>query len=312
MTQEIIQLLFSAFSVTTKRLLIDHLPGGIHHNVTDENIIQETAGVPTTNVSPERDFAVLDRLLREKPNANLTALEAMIMFAHNKSSVWMERLTSDERAKLLDAARTLAPTLRAKFKARRQEIAARREEDVQRRVEANARKKLKAVREKEKLTKDIEKLGLWINRTEIEDGIDAFVKQAKKKEALKLQIKFRHKVLGQTHPNKDVLKFSHNRRPFSVDQLKNNLLLLIDEDEDLEPSLDTSLNNEDYMQHPAHLVGKRIQHRFKVGRKYKWYNGIVLHMHPSTKEFEVKYDGEDDACCYALLEDIESGDLKIC
>lgn len=310
MTQEIIQLLFSAFSVTTKRLLIDHLPGGIHHNVTDEKIIEETAGVPTTNVSPERDFAVLDRLLREKPNANLIALEATIMFAHNKSSVWMEHLTCDERAKLLDTARTLAPTLRAKFKARRQEIAARHEEDIQKRVEANARKELKAVKEKEKLTKDIEKLGLWISRAEIEDGIDAFVKQAKKKEALKLQIKFRQKVLGQTHPNKDVLKFSHNHKQFSVNQLKNNLLLLIGED--AEPSLGGTSLNEDYMQHPANLVGKRIRHRFKVGRKYAWYNGTVLSMNPNTKEFDVEYDGEEDICCYALLEDIANGDLKVC
>ena len=48
MTQELLQLLLRAFSVTTQRLLIDHLPGGIHHNVTDENIIAETASVPTT------------------------------------------------------------------------------------------------------------------------------------------------------------------------------------------------------------------------------------------------------------------------
>lgn len=55
MTQELLQLLFRTFSVTTQRLLIDHLPHGIHHDVTDDDIIEETASVPTTNVSPERD-----------------------------------------------------------------------------------------------------------------------------------------------------------------------------------------------------------------------------------------------------------------
>ena len=63
MTQELLQLHFRTFSVTTQRLLVDHLPSGIYHNVMDEKIIEEVASVPTTNVSPERDFAILDRFL---------------------------------------------------------------------------------------------------------------------------------------------------------------------------------------------------------------------------------------------------------
>ena len=53
MTQELLQLLFHTFSVTTQRLLIDHLPNGAYYNVSDRSIIEETASVPTTNVSPE-------------------------------------------------------------------------------------------------------------------------------------------------------------------------------------------------------------------------------------------------------------------
>ena len=65
-TQELLHILFKAFS-TTQRLLIDHLPKGKYHSVVDTTIINETASVPTTNVSPERDFAILDRLMRQKP-----------------------------------------------------------------------------------------------------------------------------------------------------------------------------------------------------------------------------------------------------
>ena len=81
-----IHLLFHTFSVTTQRLLIDHLPNGAYYNVSDTSIIEETASVPTTNVSPKRDFAVLDRYLREKPNVQLITLEAMILFTHNETS----------------------------------------------------------------------------------------------------------------------------------------------------------------------------------------------------------------------------------
>ena len=72
-TLKILQLIFKAFSMTTQRLLIDHLPGGIHNTLsTDAGMASELASVPVTNLSPERDFAVLDRFLREKPNAHLT------------------------------------------------------------------------------------------------------------------------------------------------------------------------------------------------------------------------------------------------
>ena len=51
------------------------------------SVIEEVASVPTTNLAPERDFAILDRLVREKPNASV-ALESMILYSHNKTSSW--------------------------------------------------------------------------------------------------------------------------------------------------------------------------------------------------------------------------------
>ena len=119
-TQELLQLLFGSFSVTTQRLLIDHLHEGKHHcDVVSTVTVQETASVPTTNIGPERDFAVLDRMLREKPNANLIALESMILYSHNKTLLWLGQQTCNDRGKLLKAARTRVPTIRAKFKKKR-------------------------------------------------------------------------------------------------------------------------------------------------------------------------------------------------
>ena len=40
---------------------------------------------------------------------------------------------------------------------------------------------------------------------------------------LKVQIKFRRKVLGQNHHDKDVFIFSHNRKPVVEYELKLNL-----------------------------------------------------------------------------------------
>ena len=127
MTQELLHLFFAAFSAITQRLLLDHLPGGKYHVVADTVMVQETASVPTTNVAPERDFAIMDRLMREKPNASHVALESMILYSHNKTSSWLEKQSHEEKEKLLHMAQTLAPTIRTKFKVRRREIEAKHE-----------------------------------------------------------------------------------------------------------------------------------------------------------------------------------------
>lgn len=37
----------------------------------------------------------------------------------------------------------------------------------------------------------------------------------------------------------------------------------------------------------------------------------MLQFNANSKEFEMIYDGEDDACWFALLEDISAGDLLV-
>lgn len=134
-TQELLQLLCKAFSITIHRLLFDHLPSGKFHSaVTDATLIQETASVPTTNVAPERDFAVLDRVL--KPNATTIALESFILFAHNKTSKWLDEQEIDEREKIFKAARMLAPSFKEKFKKRQLEIQHRNEDRLHRKQQA--------------------------------------------------------------------------------------------------------------------------------------------------------------------------------
>ena len=101
--QELLQLLFKSFVLTIERLLIDHLPGGEFHSVDNPTVISETLSVPITNVNPERDFVVLDRMLLQKPNAKYIALEAMILFTQNKTSEWLRKKPAEEKERLLQA-----------------------------------------------------------------------------------------------------------------------------------------------------------------------------------------------------------------
>lgn len=97
-------------------------------------------------MSPERDFAILDWLMQQKPNANTIALEAMIMYSQNKTGAWLQKKSEEEQGKLLQAARNLVPIVKEKFKSRRQEIQKQLENDLVRRQEDIAKKHYKKPR----------------------------------------------------------------------------------------------------------------------------------------------------------------------
>ena len=143
MAQEILQLLFQSFSITLQRLVIDHLPGGMYNAVVDPQVIQETQSVPKTNIAPERDFAVLDRLMTQKPNATYIALESLLLYSHNKTAVWLENKTIEEKKRLLHAARTLTSVHRANFRKRREDIELKRKEWSKEKEQKRKRKKSK-------------------------------------------------------------------------------------------------------------------------------------------------------------------------
>ena len=81
-----------------------------------EEVKSETRTVKPTNTISERDFRKLDRLLREKPNASILALEAQILFCNNKTSQWFKAKPSEERKQMLEEARKNAPQYRKKYK----------------------------------------------------------------------------------------------------------------------------------------------------------------------------------------------------
>ena len=121
MTQKLLQLLFASFSITTKRLLLDRHLGGKHHTVTvTDTLVKEIVSVPTTNVVPDRDFAIVDRLVREKPNASIVALQSMIPYSHHYG------LRNNHWRNSLEVARKFAPSVRKKFNERLQVIEERR------------------------------------------------------------------------------------------------------------------------------------------------------------------------------------------
>ena len=67
---------FAAFSITTGRMLIVHLPGGKYHNV------ELVATVPTTNVDPEREKEISTECYGK---SRMLPSFCIILYSHNRT-----------------------------------------------------------------------------------------------------------------------------------------------------------------------------------------------------------------------------------
>ena len=116
--QEILQLLCCAFSSLLLRMVADHLSGGKYDSPSTD-LVEQTKSVLTTNTISERDYAKLDLLLHEKPNATTLSLEALILFSNNKTANWLQEKSPTEREALLQKARVCANDFRKLYRARK-------------------------------------------------------------------------------------------------------------------------------------------------------------------------------------------------
>ncbi len=125
-------------------------------------------------------------------------------------------------------------------------------------------------------------------------------------DALKLQINFRMKVLGQTHPDKTVFQFSVNHKQLSVDQLVKNLVILVSSGSCI-PELSAKKLHAD----PELLIYHRVENQFNIDGELVWCKGTVLSYDKMSKEYSVVYDGEDCVFCFPLLDDLQKGELQV-
>ena len=115
--EQMLLAIFKATELLLQRVLNDH---SLTRKAVarSESARSETATVKKTNTTSERDFARLDRLIREKPHATTLALEAHILFSNNKTAAWLATKSESETKAFLTAARKLAPQHKHKFKQR--------------------------------------------------------------------------------------------------------------------------------------------------------------------------------------------------
>ena len=89
--KELLQLLCTCFHTYMHNAWSAYLEGGCSTQVT----VAETASLPKVNVISKRDFAQLDRFVREKPNATTLAIES-VMLGNNRTVAWLAAKSTEE------------------------------------------------------------------------------------------------------------------------------------------------------------------------------------------------------------------------
>ena len=224
-TELILQSLFAAIASLTYRLVRDHLPGGKLDDPS-ATLKEQTATMAKTNTVSERDFAMLDRLMREKPNASTAALEGMILYNNNKTGAWLAERTEAEREDLFQKARHLSPSMYAAFRLRRRHMLESRAAAQAAQQKPVQEKRQREAEKKAQLSADIARDGFWQSPAEIEAGLESCTSESARLSKLKLQIKFRKKILSQ-EADSSLFAFSQLGNKFSSTVLKENLIKLL-------------------------------------------------------------------------------------
>ena len=197
-----------------ERVLSDYQPVLLAVSEDSKKVRSETRSVKATNVISERDFAQLDRLLREKPSASTLALEAHILFSNNKTSKWLTAKSPSERSIFLEEARKNAPKHRQKYREHLEAITHVRNEQQKQRQKEREYLERKAIEIKEKITSEITDYGLWVTSAQVDSALHAMRSETHKRTALKAQLRFRKTVLQQQSMDESVYKFSRNNKYF--------------------------------------------------------------------------------------------------
>ena len=92
-TKLCLEIIFGSLCIVTRKMLDDSLEDEKFSNQSQQ-LMKETVSASTTNSIAERNFGMLDRFIREKPNDNMITYESKIMNRTNKTSEWKKKIDS--------------------------------------------------------------------------------------------------------------------------------------------------------------------------------------------------------------------------
>ena len=267
-----LSVLLPALCKLAKKIFTDHLPGGRWENVTDDMRLR-SSGTAKHNKFSESVFGYLDNLLRMKPNISVLATEAFVMFSSNKTHIWLESRTNQEKDQLINEAVRGVSKMREEFKKRTEIIKANQKRKIEESILQAEAIEAKRLERLEGYSQKIIYYGLWQSESEVDRVLNEIKTKTEKIQALKAQLNFRKYVLKQNPKDQSCYSLSTDdngvKRKLTIDEIKTNVVKLVRHAFTVEqaPTSDTNL--------PI-LTGKRVKHCFDDNGERKWWTGQVI------------------------------------
>lgn len=225
------------------------------------------------------------------------------MFRNNKTAQWLKSKSDEEKVQLFKACIKLGREQRHVCRQRKQAIQTHREHQIMEREQALVAKRNAEEDTKHALCLQIAKDGFFTSREHAASELAKKSSESSRKQALKVQLKFRKVVLKQTYPDKSVFQYSIKGKQLTSCELLQNLCKVMDASPC--PTVSAILAD------PNLLVGTHILHRFEDEDGCQtWYEGLVVGRVPDSECFQVIYFGEEEICEFELLQDFYNNDLK--
>jgi len=242
-TRKALMLICNNMAILVKRQLKDQLPGGKYFMPSAE-VVEATNSAPLHNKISEADFSDLDRLVTRAPQKSTISKSSAICFTRNKSAKWLQSLPEALKAKYMGKARELAPKRKKQNFLNMKAIREERRKLQQARLE----KRATDLEKKRKLLEDLKsRVETQIGVLECEDSVRQHVSHlssAGGKKILKDQISYHKLVLKSVISDKSLIQWSHEGKPYTLDQLSQNLLKIISDNWSLGvPETITNLNS---------------------------------------------------------------------
>ena len=221
LTSMCLRMLCISIAILLKRQLKDQLPGGKFHRVSPE-VMAETANCPATNLITERDFAHLDRQLKEKPNISTIAVTGTVMFLNNKTAQWLNTLDSSTKAEYMEKARKNAPQLIKEYKKKKAIVRKNLAEKMKSKQDLKEKQAKKKECNTEMLIRKVAKVGgLFKDSTQMEEVLAPLDEQSQY-EVVCDQIKLRKSINTDKGDHKKFY-ITEKGNKLDLSKLKRNL-----------------------------------------------------------------------------------------
>ena len=125
LTIQAFEFICHALLVILERQAKDQLDGG-KYRAPSQTVNESAKNVPSHNKASESDFAILDLLIRTKPNSNIETLQCITMWSRNKTDSWLNSKSPEEQKNIFVNAQKYSGKMKEKFKQRQHQLLVRK------------------------------------------------------------------------------------------------------------------------------------------------------------------------------------------